>query len=229
MTTPLSLQHMLTELRAETGGSLSPVHNLNQNDPHKHILRRVQRELYLSFEWPELVVEEEQDVVVGQRYLRPLQDIDYIRITNAWCSLGVELAPMFPGIGPAEYIASNSKAGDQGFPIRKYRWSAARDAIEIWPLPSQEATVTFQGCMKLKPLVEDDDTSTLDGTLIVLHAAAELAAELKRQDADLKLAKAANYFRLLRSGLVSQKNPVTSLTGRQAQVLRPGLDYIPRR
>ena len=223
----MTLGAMLEELRAEVGASLSPGHNLNQTETQYYLLRRTERELYAAYDWPHLITEERFTVTAGTRYIGPFETVDYEQINEVYGSYGSEFQPLMYGVTPDDYLEYDPETGDRGFPVCKYRPVPETEEIELWPIPSQDITVIVRGQMKLSDMKNPDDKSTLDGTLIVLFAAADLLSSWDRNAAAAKAAKAANFLRSLRTNLISQKKRVTGLTPNTTVRPRPGLDYIP--
>lgn len=223
----MNLADMLEELRAEVGASLAPGHNLNQTATQKYVLRRTQRELYSAYDWPNLMTEERITVTAGTRYVDTFDTIDYEQINEVYAAYGSEFRKLEYGFRPEDYTSYDPESNETGFPICRYRPVPETEEIELWPIPSQDTTLIARGQMKLKSLKEDTDMSTLDGTLIVLFAAADVLTGWSREDAAQKAGKAANYLRSLRSNLLSQRQRITPLTPTGHTRLRPGLDYIP--
>lgn len=222
----LTLGDMLEELRAEIGASLAPGHNINQTETQYHVLRRTQRELYAAYDWPNLITEERISIAAGTRYVE-FENIEYEQINEIYGSYGDDWRLLEYGITPHDYDAYDPEAGQQGYPVCKYRVVPETEEIELWPIPSQATKLIGRGQMKLHNLKEPTDKSTLDGTLIVLFAAADILSSWSREDAAAKSMKASNYLRSLRTNLISHKSRVTNLTADNAKRLRPGLDYIP--
>ena len=223
----MTLQRMLEELRAEIGASLAPGHNLNQTETQYHILRRTQRELYAAYDWPHLMTEERFVVPANRRYIGPFEHVDYEQINEVYASYGDDFRALEYGFRPEDYSAYDPESGDTGYPICRYRPVPETEEIELWPVPSAPSTVIVRGQMRLHPLEKADDKSTLDGTLIVLFAAADVLSSWDRQSAGEKGARAVNYLRSLRTNLSSHRQRVTGLTPDTAPRQRPGLDYIP--
>lgn len=224
------LKDMIEALRAEIGASLSPGHNISQDSTHRYVLSRVQRELYLNYDWTHLLTEERVTVSAGERYTPALTLVDYEQINEVWCSYGSEWIKLGFDFGPEHYSAYDPQSGDRGYPVLRYRPYFPNEAVELWPIPSQDVTLIVKGQRALTPLKSPDDMSVLDGTLIVLFAAADIMADLDRDDAARKSAKATAYLRAVRANLQSHKKRVTSLIPDRnppLERLRPGLDYIP--
>lgn len=222
----MRLGDMMEALRAEIGASLSPGHNLSQDATHAYILSRTQRELQLAHDWPHLFTEELVDpVTAGTQYVTGF-DTDYELINEVWGVYGGEWYPLRSGFGPEQYNEYSSPT-ERSYPVRRYRPYPLNEGIEIWPIPVDDTKLIIRGQMSLPALRDPDDMSLLDGTLIVLFAAADIVADLDRNDAARLGAKAAAYLRLLRANLSSQKGKITPLTGTKPNTLRPFLDYIP--
>lgn len=227
MVVRLTLGEMLEDLRAEIGASLAPGHNLNQTQAQKYALRRTQRELYAAYDWPNLITEERVDVAQGTRYVAPFETIDYEQINELFTSYGSDWLSVKYGIDPSLYNSYDPESGEQSYAIQRYQPVPQTGEIEVWPIPNQATKLIARGQMKLCDLKADDDKSTLDGTLIVLFAAADMLTSWSREDATAKSVKAANYLRSLRSNLISQRTRVTPLIPMTGTPLRSGLDYIP--
>lgn len=224
------LADMVIDLRAEAGHSLLLGQGTNMEDTLKYYLRRTQRELYTGFDWPQFMIYETVPVQAGDRFLTGLSNIDKEQVNDMWCSNGSGWTPMVFGITPAEYSATNSDAGQQGWPIRRYRYDDTQDAFELWPLPSMDTSIMAHGQTLLPPLIDDADQSLLDGHLIVMFAAANVLARQKDEDASLVLNKAQQYLNSLMKQNGSQKRSTRSMAAGYAsggRYPRPGLDFIP--
>jgi hypothetical protein len=104
------------------------------------------------------------------------------------------------------------------------------DQMEVWPVPAQAGFLRVIGRRALKPLVDDTDVSTLDGTLLVLFVAADILARQKSEDARVKLTAAQRYLRNLARRQTANKRTPFILGGGMistSRLPRPGLDYIP--
>lgn len=229
MANRLLLSQMVSDLRAEVGHSLVGGQGTNMTDTLKYHLKRTQFELYRAYDWPGLLVNEQKDVTAGTRYLADFTNIDKEQINQLWCRLGSEWYRMEYGISPANYAAYDPDLDVRGFPITNYQYDEIQSALELWPIPSIDTKIMARGQIELPPLVDDTDTSLLDGTLIVMFAAATILARQKAEDASLVQGKAQAYLTSVLKNQGSNKRPVRSMAradgGRRP---RPGLDYIPR-
>lgn len=222
-----TLEDMAEELRAEISASLSPGHGLNQQETHYYKLRRTERELYLAFDWPDLVIEERVPVTAGDQYAGPFTNINVEQINEVWTAYGSDWQKLEYGFTPEDYSVYDPASGERSYPITKYRHVPAEEKIELWPLPNQNTTLIIRGPKKLGTLRNPSDTSTLDGTLIVLFTAADILSAWDPNEAQTKAQKAASYLRMLRSNLSSDRTRITSLTPTSYPRPRQGLDYIP--
>lgn len=225
----LPLSEMVSDLRAEVGHSLVGGQGTNMEDTLKYQLKRTQRELYRAYDWPSLIIDEQVDVPANSRYLPEFVNIDKEQINQLWCRQGTEWFPITYGIDPAHYSLYDPENNVVGFPIQRYKYDELSEALEIWPLTSIDTRVLARGQILLPPLVDDADKSLLDGTLIVLFAAAHLLARQQDEDAALVQSKGQAYLNSILRNQGSQKRPTLSMAradgGRRP---RAGIDYIPR-
>lgn len=225
----MTLADMLMDLRAELGHSLRGGQGTNMEDTLKYYLKRTQRELYAGFDWPQFIVDEQIDVPAGTRYLTGFQNISEEQINSLWCRQGSEWYPIIYGIDPVHYSLYDPDNNVRGFPIQRYKFDDLVEGLEIWPLTSIDTKVMARGQRLLPDLIDDADKSLLDGTLIVLYAAANYLARQKDEDAATVLGKAQQMLTSLQKQFGSQKRPTRSMAradgGRRP---RSGIDYVPR-
>lgn len=232
-----TLAQMLADLRAEAGISQNVAHGVTAVEPHKALLRRVQEELYLAYDWPHLQTSTILELDAGTRYKAYPDTFLFDGIESAWTKdTSGRWVPLGYGINPGDFNTYDSEDDERAFPIRKWQnymqaeGDTANNMFEVWPIPDTDTVVKFAGKRSIFPLDEDDKTSTLDGPVIVLHAAAELLARHKADDAGLKLQRGQERLRLLK---IRQRGknarPANLAGGTTGRVLRPGLDYMPRR
>jgi len=222
----LALSEMLDDLRAEANISLTPGHNVGQRDAHIILLRRVQRELFVQNPWPRLVVERDIPLAAGQRLYEYPDDLDFDFIESAWVLNGGAWMKLAYGITPD---LTDTASDQETFPPRRWEnYIDNDDQFRLWPVPDVDGTIRFRGQKALAPLVEDDDKSTLDGTMVVLYAAAELLAQAKSELAQVKLQKAQAYFHRVRARQSGFKATPEVIGGGVQQRQRVvGLDYVP--
>ncbi len=221
MSNRLTLSEMLNDLRSEVGHSLVAAHGINTEDSQKYLLQRVQRELFVAYDWPVQIGNEDVAFQAGDRYIPTLTVVEYEQINDAWVKEASIWRPMLFDITPNHYSISNSEEGQRSWPILRYRYDPVEDKVEIWPMPSQDGTMRVRGQIGLLPLVDDADISSLDGTLIVLFAASEILARQEDEDAAMKLSKAQLMLAALMKQSGSQKREVLALG-------KAGRRYYPR-
>jgi hypothetical protein len=233
----MTLTEMVAELRAETGISQNVAHGVASLEPQKALLRRVQEDLYLAHDWPHLKTEATKSLDAGTRYAELPTTFDLTGIESVWTKDTTDdWVPVGYGISPLDYNDYDPDADEREFPIR--RWQAYYQAtddvstnmFEVWPLPLEDAVLLFKGRRAILPLTTDDKTSTLDGPLIVLMAAAEILARQKAEDAGLKLQKGLDRLKWLKARQRGGDTRTINMSGASApRPLRPGIDYMPRR
>jgi hypothetical protein len=220
---------MVTDLRAEVGHSLVSGQGTNMEDTLKYNLKRTQYELYRAHDWPAFIIDEQQAVPANTRHLDDFAQVDKEQINAMWCKQGTEWYPITYGIDPMHYSLYDPDNNVVGFPIQRYKYDELGQKLEIWPLTSIDTTVLARGQILLPPLVDNADTSLLDGTLIVMFAAAHMLSRQQDEDAPLMQQKAQAYLTSILKNQGSQKRPTMSMAradgGRRP---RAGIDYIPR-
>lgn len=196
-----TLDQLVTALRAEIGDSTNLAMGAHALPGLHQLLRRVQETYYADFNWPHLLVFREEAMLANQRYYTFNADVDFERIFAAWTREGDSSRPVWRaidyGITPADYNVTDSDAGVTQDYIRK--WSHYEgNQFEVWPIPASNGAIRFRAMKTLAPLVSGTDTCDIDGTLLVLTAAAELLARAKSQDAPLKLQMATSHYNRLK-------------------------------
>jgi hypothetical protein len=222
-----TLANMVRNLRSEAGHSLAVSQGVNQVETLKYILKRTQEELHTAFVWPALKIRVNIPAVVGQQVYPFDATMPFEQIKEAWCasSNGTNWSPVGYGL-TEDLIKPDGNNTQSGTPIQFYE--VAPGGFRVWPTPSQAGTIRFVGQKPLAPFIADSDMSTLDATLIVLFAAAELLARAKAEDASVKMQKAQRHLTKLLAGQISVKNKVSTMgayAGRSTPT--PGIDYIP--
>jgi len=242
----VTLSELRLELMAETFQSMTPAQTTSSTPFYNYQLARVQREQWELIVWPHLKIYKDIPMVAGQRYYNYPVSLPFDSVVRMWTMVGSYWAPLTYGIDPSIY-ASYGGEFIQGSPPQRWRNYAtyddinnvthAADQFEIWPMPNATViSVRVEGNAPLNPLVADSDTCVIDGTLLVLMAAAEILAVQKSEGAAMKLQKANAYRRLLVSRLGAQQRPMRSLSrdgGYMGPVhddqrkLTPYIDFIP--
>lgn len=229
------VSEMLDMLRMEARISTNAAHGVHLTPTHTALLRRIQEELYDAYDWPFLHGIFDKAVLAGDRYLEYPAGVSANGIAAAFAKqTNGHFLPMDYGIGFGEYNDKDSSTGEDGFPIRRWQHYLSNEAeqvhdnmFEVWPIPDQDTVVRFSGKRALFPFTEAGHRSTIDGPLIVLHAAAEILAGQKAEDATLKLQKAQARMDLLKKRMrpASAANVNMSKPARH-QTLRRGIDYM---
>jgi hypothetical protein len=213
----MSLSEMLTDLRLEARISSDVAHGSHLQQRYVQLLRRIQEEVYLAYEWKNLDVTQDATVLAGQRYTEYPAHIAFEGIRRVFQkNTSGDWKPLAYGIGADQLNAVDSEADvRQENPLRWQNYLSLQaeqintNMFEIWPLPSRSVAVRFEGRRKLLPLVNPaTDSSTVDGPMVVLHAAGELLAGGKGEDAQLKIEKARQRFDLLKRNMATASNRV---------------------
>ncbi len=241
MSTPMTLGDMLVALRAEVGHALSPALGVHTRDTQIYILKRTQRELWESYDWPFLRTVKAIDFGVGQRHADVPPPIDGTRIKRVYWQ--TKTTPAGVDWYPMEYSADldttdeaqDMSPDDSGDPyLWRCAWDADRNAhvMGIWPIPTVVVTLKCVGIRSLNPLVADADLSTLDGSLIVQMAAVEILGRQDSKDAKLRQTRAVQYLQRLRGEQMGARRRPFILgrgegLGRSGRMPRAGIDYIP--
>jgi hypothetical protein len=205
------MQVMVRNLRAECGHSLSTVQGTNQVDTLKYLLARTQEELWTAFVWPDLTIRRNVPLVAGQ-YLYPFPtDMGYDMIRESWVSPGSlnQWNELDYGIDE-NMIMPDGTNTERSDPVRAWDIDEGGQ-FRVWPTPnSPSGWVRFKGNKPLAAFNADGDTSTLDATVIVLFAAADLLARAKAEDAASKGQKAQRHLTKLLGNKISAKNKIVA-------------------
>ena len=196
-----TLDQLVLALRAEIGDSTNLSMGVQAMPGLQQTLRRVQETYYADFNWPHLRVFREQEMQAGERYYTFPADVDFERIYGVWArdsdATNPHWRPINYGITPEDYNLFNSDAGVTDYYIRKWNHYEGNQ-FEVWPTPSAAGAIRFRAMKTLSPLVAGTDKCDLDGTLLVLMAAAEMLARAKTQDAPIKLQMATSHYNRLK-------------------------------
>lgn len=230
----LTLEKLLTDVRAEARLSLDPAHNVQTRDSHINLLQREQERLWDDFAWPHLRVHRFIPVEAGQRFYDtdaalmedgtpPSQQIPIDRIETIEIKSNGQWLPMEAGIQAEHYAAHDSALDERAWPPRRWRISENED-IEVWPVPDSDAGAGQYGLLRitgiraLRPLVQNGDRADLDGRLITLYAAGAALAANGAKDANLKLEAAQRHYGRLKAAL--SKSPDFNMFGANARTPR---------
>lgn len=224
----VQLGQLITDVRAECGYSVDTETMVNSRSQMRHLINRIESTLYDDFAWPFAVTTVDETLFQGQRYYSFDATLDFERVEKVWWRDGGDWIPVEYGITPDLYNIHDSDVAEEASPVRRWQHYDT-DQYEVWPIPdSNTAALKMRGRRKLVPMVDDADTSTLDGNLLVLFAAAHQLAADKREDAQVKMAEARQLYNRLRAQAGSSKRRPFILGGGadKAPIFRPGIDYI---
>ena len=230
MPTGVQLSQMISDLRSELGHSVNVAHGVNTRENQAYMLRRTQQILYEEHDWPFLLVDRTVKVYAGQYLYNYPDDMPFSVINAAWWKEGSRLTEMDYGVTIDDFNMHDTSENERSNPVQKWRHRPDEGQFEVWPIPSLAGEVRFRGSAPLGSLIADSETCTLDSNLIVLHAAAELLARQKSEDAPLKAELARKHLTKLLSNQGAQKRrPWVMGGGGDAPKGRPGIDYISMR
>jgi hypothetical protein len=172
-----TLQELLFDLRAELGMATDSTVGQSENPALKVLLRRTREILYDDYDWPHLTGQWfDTTLSAGQRYYTFPSGLNYERAVEAWTQWGNEWLKLEAGFGPDTYNERDSGADERNDPPQRWRVYSGTQ-FEVWPLPATSGnTVRFIGTTALGAFEADSDTCELDGTMVVLFAAAERLA-----------------------------------------------------
>jgi hypothetical protein len=217
------LSVMVKNLRSEAGHALSIAQGTNQYETLKYLLARTQEELWVAFQWPELKLRDDMQMVAGQHtYTYSFLPFDNIRETwaSAKAGAGASWCPVSYGFPSEDMLLSNGANSERGDPVQYWEPVASTapspgtPSYRVWPTPDTTGPlIRFVGQRSLGAFIADSDVSTLDATCIVLFAAAELLARAKAEDAATKMQKAQRHLTKLLGNKISAKMKVATLGG----------------
>ena len=234
---PMSLKEMLVLLRLEARISSNPAHGSHLEESHTALLRRTQEDLYNAWDWPMLNIVQTKDVCVATRYLAWPDKIAPEGLRKVWAHApDGRWRELTFGIGAEHHNIHDSDTGQTCDTVLRWQHYLSleaeqvhRNMLEIWPVPDRDIRLRFEGKRALFAFANPErDHSTLDGPLIVLHAAVEILTANKAEDAPLKLQKAQTRMDLLKRRESGPDNRRLNMAGGGGyRRLRPGIDYIP--
>jgi hypothetical protein len=174
----------------------------------KAAIANQQQWLATHYNWADLRIRPEFNLVPGQRYydfpsLAPDVTLDLgqqIRVECYWSNLWYSTEP---GIKLINYNTLNPELNMRLDPVirwQKYRPDGAQVQLEVWPLPATATRLRVCGQKQLAPLVGDDDVAELDDLLLAQWTAAKLLTRLKHADAQGVLALAKDTLNRLLGG-----------------------------
>lgn len=206
----ITLEQLVTDLRAEIGQSTNSAVSRASVDMLKTTLRRVQERLWLDFTWPHLKVTRDVVMQDNERYYDFPDDLDLTRIDKVEVKFAGRWIDVKFGIGKQELDTFDSDLGIKNDPVRAWDYyngeqGDTSNQFQVWPIPAnngdddtKELCVRFHGIKTLRSLVSMADVCDLDGWLLVLYSASEILARLKAPDAPAKLEAANLYYARLK-------------------------------
>jgi hypothetical protein len=188
---------------------------MNAEDALIATLQRTQDRLWEAWDWPHLRVKRFIPLAAGQRYYNVPEDLHFERILLVEVRDADRWLQLCPGIEGKHYDIYDSDLDQRCYPPT--RWSVAEDTqdtagnidgrgmIEVWPMPDRDhnaetldATLRITGTRNMRRFTVPTDRCELDHNVIVLHAAAEILARQKSEDAQLKASAAAQLLQRLK-------------------------------
>lgn len=224
------LLSLIAQLRAETGRTQNVAVGVDEVENLKVILQRNQELLYEEYEWPHLRVQRTISLVAGQRHYDMPSDLNFDRIQDVKLKYSGVYTDIERGISFDDYSIydSNASPPERSFPTLKWdvRDTGSGEQIEVWPIPSQAATLYMFGTKALSNLIQESDTADLDDRLIVLFSAAEILARQKSNDAKNKLSQAERRLMMLRRNSQGDSKMIQVGLGNRNQVTNRGKTTI---
>ena len=229
-----TLLSLLQDYRIEVNASPNPAHNSISRDAQVRALQKAQEMLWRKHDWPFLRVRRYLDLQAGQRYYdprgamladgTPSADLGIERLEGIEVRWGEEWTPVRPGLTSEHYATWDSDLDARSWPVE--RWQVyENEAIEIWPIPDDNAdTTTLEGRLRLtgirdlRPLVADSDVADLDDTLIVKWAAVNALARAGGKNGQVVLDEAKRLEADIVGNFVKAKS--FSLAGRACPPVR---------
>jgi hypothetical protein len=211
------LSSMVRNLRSEAGHALSVAQGVNQYETLKYLLARTQEELWTAFVWPDLVVRANVAMAAGQ-YIYPFptspvaMTFDMVRETWVAQASATSWDELPYGIDE-NLIAPDGANTSRSDPVQAWDIEGP-DQFRVWPTPNAVGcNVRFKGQRQLAAFTADSDMSTLDASVIVLFAAAELLSRAKAEDAAGKMQKAQRHITKLLANKINAKTKIATLGG----------------
>ena len=198
-----TLETLVRDLRLETSRSGNRNIGKDEYPALARLLYRTQFFLYWDFDWPFLKVRRDITMQQNDRYYDFPMDMDFERITRVRTNGYGQWTPIARGVTSDDYATYDSDNGDTGSPVQKWDIidAGSGSQLEVWPMPNDNGElVRLEGYKKLNIFVSDDDVCTLDDTLIVMFAAANLLLQQDPNRARETLAQANKLYLKMRGG-----------------------------
>lgn len=172
----LTFQQMRYNLRAECGLATDSTVGQSENPALNVLLNRTYENLFDEHDWPHLdSLWFTKALSAGERYYDFPAGLNYEQVQEAHVYWGNVWLPTVSGFDTQVYNSFDSDGGARSDPVQKWRVYGGSQ-FEVWPIPATPVNFRFKGAAAWVPLVNDNDICLLDGTMIVLFAAAEKLA-----------------------------------------------------
>lgn len=170
----------------------------------RYMVRRMQEQLYESFNWPHLIAEYDLTLSAGDKaytFVAPMNRDKtfsfHVKYSEVW-------RPVDQGFDTTIYNSTMPEDTYREDPVR--RWRILDDTqFEVWPTPASEQILRWRGIKPLPQLVNDGDVSALDANLLTLFVAAQMAARMKSAQAGVLNDQAQALFQRLKGQGMSHK------------------------
>ena len=175
-------------------------------------LRRTQERLWLEYEWPDLLAYASfQTNGNAARYALPAGvTLEGIRRVAQFRDGVTRLLDY--GLPVEDRAATVDKTDWQ----ERWLWVGAdypSTPMELWPPPNSQSDIWVAYQKALGPFSMDFHNSTLDATLIVLWAAADIAIARGAKDAEWRVTEAQRYQEALRARLAPSRRMTWTMSG----------------
>lgn len=195
-----SLRWMREKLRYEIHDMAQSPNRASGDEWLDQCLRRVYETLWDEHDWPHLKVLRLKSLYAGQRYYDFPSDLNSSRIKDVFVKENGRSKPIERTICVDDYNHYDSESDQRHDCVHKWDFCESQQ-IEIWPIiNNDDCQLVVEGYLEFKPLVSQDDTVSIDATVIVLYAAAEILAGRNHNDAGIKLATAETRLESLKDG-----------------------------
>lgn len=229
----IRLDELVDRLRAEVGHSTNAQVGQNSYDYLVQVLSRTQRRLCEEYDWAHLKIKRDIAVEAGQRYYPTPDTLHYERITDVDFKDGSIWRPLIRGVDESLFSLHDSDRGHQNWPLQHWDVHENLDGpadttgfLEFWPIPNRSASqfdgmVRLTGYMQAPELTHPNDKCVLDGSLLVLYAAAEICARQNQSDAQMKLMAAQQLMSRLQNQNSNKKKYVSFSPNATSKVKNP--------
>jgi hypothetical protein len=207
-----TLAQLVEDVRVEAGHALTPAQGLNSEKTLKKLIARTEKELWVAFTWPTLLIRAQVDVQKGQYRIAYATDLPYDQIREVyWSAVGSDHFHKMDYGFNENCIKSDGTNSTASATVQLWEDDGADDTkIRIWPTPTTDGYLRFRGMRPLNALVDDDDVCTLDPTLITLRVSAELLTRAKAEDAQVKMQSFQRHLQKLLANKVSDKHKIST-------------------